>query len=216
MRQSSCRLREEVGYHCRGRPAMYRKRIGPLFALLILAVVLLVTVAEETAEEFETVGTHYEPVSQQEVERKEETHHPLLHEQTPGEVDGTLNKSKEDILDTEQIAAKILLEQKDMPNEEEHHQQDKEHVTNNELPVATDEIQEQEHVGDEEIGQSAAKDEDEEEDEEENPEDYYFYAFDEKSVVIEQPRYDGDPDLAPFIRDPSPGEIRIVEFYAHW
>ncbi|KAL3915365.1 MAG: hypothetical protein SGILL_005692, partial [Bacillariaceae sp.] len=67
-----------------------------------------------------------------------------------------------------------------------------------------------------EIGESAAKSDDEEEEEEENPEDYYFYAFDKNSPVIELPRYEGDPDLAPFITEPNPGEIRIVEFYAHW
>lgn len=91
--------------------------------------------------------------------------------------------------------------------DEKHHEDEHDH----------DEHYEHEHDEheDEEIGESAAKG-DGSEDEEENPEDYYFYAFDEKSPVIEEPRYEGTPDLAPFIWDPPPGQIRIVEFYAHW
>jgi hypothetical protein len=78
-----------------------------------------------------------------------------------------------------------------------------------------DEKKTAENHGEDETGESAAKSDDHD-DEEENPQDYYFYAFDEASPVVELPRYEGDADLAPFLDNPNPGEIRIVEFYAHW
>lgn len=55
-----------------------------------------------------------------------------------------------------------------------------------------------------------------EEEVEENPKDFYFYLFDEDSAVveIEGPVNEDEKDEPPFLFDPKPGQIRIVEFYA--
>ena len=59
---------------------------------------------------------------------------------------------------------------------------------------------------------------DEDEEEEEDPRDFYFYLFDEDSAVveIEGPVNEDDKDEPPFLFNPKPGQIRIVEFYAQY
>ncbi|KAG7355038.1 Erv1 / Alr family protein [Nitzschia inconspicua] len=172
----------------------------------------------------------------QNIEISDESHH-LRHEPSVEE-DVADKKPNEEQVQTEKKAAEIALQKKPFEEKEEQQQQQPPPPDNQqqqvdgkqaakdpnekiphtvELPLAEDKHEDHEHDKheDEEIGQSVAKGEGEE-DEVENPEDYYFYAFDENSVVIEDLRYEGTADLAPFIWDPQPGEIRIVEFYAHW
>ena len=54
------------------------------------------------------------------------------------------------------------------------------------------------------------------EDEEETEEDLYFYLFDDESVVTEYrpPSDEEAKDEPDFLYHPTPGHIRIVEFYA--
>jgi hypothetical protein len=235
------RQRRKVGNRYRRKPTMDRHpmilRLAAVALAMVMVVLLVAVDGQTTTEDIDTIGQYVEPISTDIDDKKEKRDtRQAQQEPPPLEVDGhtdnpQLNhKPNNQMLETEEIAAEIFLEQKvtSRPQEQPqvaeqqqlngltYHPLDKDVPTSHQLPEAAGKSQEHEDFGDEEIGESAAKDQDEETNVDENPKDYYFYAFDEKSVVIEQPRYEGDPDFAPFIWDPAPGEIRIVEFYAHW
>lgn len=148
------------------------------------------------------------------------------------------DRNMSNVTETEDTAAKTVEEAhpKTVEDEEKLHQQeanqppnkdtkgvvvDEKTLSRNETVTEVQTDTKESHTGEEEdeIEESATDEEsnEEEEEEEENPNDYYFYAFDDKSPVIETPRYAGDPEgYAAFLSNPEPGEIRIVEFYAHW